>query len=174
MHFPTATVSSALMMRSTWVRCDNHRSRMGSFPFHRIAEAGRPRCQNQVLRSRSPPGVRVLVSDPLETVLPKRLRYRNEWCMNNTCDLDCKILETCHWLLFSCRDLESCSPVASNKPEFENVRWSTVSSKAMLFPDFNRFEMLMMIPCLRFAMWRWTSILSRQSSPVWKCPTVDP
>ena len=59
--------------------------------------------------------------------------------MNNTCDLGCKIQETCHRLLFSCRELESCSPVVSNKPEFENVRWSTVSAKAIFFQDFNEF-----------------------------------
>ena len=59
--------------------------------------------------------------------------------MNNTCDLVCKIQDTCHRLLFSCRELESCSPVVSNKPEIENVRWSTVSAKAMIFPDFNEF-----------------------------------
>ena len=45
---------------------------MGSFAFHGIGEAGRPRCQNQVLRSRSPRGVRVLVSDPLGNRFAKK------------------------------------------------------------------------------------------------------
>ena len=74
--------------------------------------------------------VRVLLSDSLGNRFAKKLRYRSEWCINNTCDLGCKIRETCHQLLFNCRALESCSPVVSNMPEFENDRWSTVSAKS--------------------------------------------
>ena len=42
LHLPTATVSSVLVTRSKWVRCNNHRSRVRPDTFHRLGEAGRP------------------------------------------------------------------------------------------------------------------------------------
>ena len=81
LHLPTATVSTALVTRSKWVRCNNHRSRVGPDAFHRLGEAGRPRCQNQVPRSRSARGVRGQDSDALgnrfanKTTLQERVVY---------------------------------------------------------------------------------------------------
>ena len=91
LHLPTTTVSTALVMRSKWVRYNNHRSRVGPDAFHWLGEVGRPRCQNQVLRSRNARGVRGLVSDALgnrfanKTTLQERVVYVQ--CVTYTCDL---------------------------------------------------------------------------------------
>ena len=63
--------------------------------------------------------VRVLLSDSLGNRFAKKLRCKSEWCMTTLVILVAKIRETCHQLLFSCRALESCSPVVSKMPEFE-------------------------------------------------------